>query len=138
MPISQSHNITTPADIPFSPIFSPTDSIKTILVTELTFLDSGYIIYERATSSLISIDPGDIEVATKNIQLLELEFNARLRYVLSTHHHEGHNAAASKLKSKFKDIDVVIGKGNFPYEILRQLWKQKKLPYQSSGRNKAL
>ena len=69
----------------------------------------GYIIKENKTKSLILVDPGDFEISSKNIELMEMEQDCQFRYILSTHHHEKHNGMTAKFQTKWPDLKVIAG-----------------------------
>ena len=85
------------------------------MVLDFTFSDIsieiwiGYILFEEKTKSLIAIDPGDYLVAKNNIELIEFEKKAKLKCILSTHHHSNHNDSTAKFKAERPDLDVIIG-----------------------------
>jgi len=70
---------------------------------------SGYIIKENKTKSLILVDPGDYEIAARNIQMIEDVEGLSLRYIFSTHHHEKHNGQNEKFLARWPEVKIVAG-----------------------------
>jgi glyoxylase-like metal-dependent hydrolase (beta-lactamase superfamily II) len=50
----------------------------------------GYVLLEPSTRSLIAIDLGEFEISHKVITEIESSQRAKLKYILTTHHHGDH------------------------------------------------
>jgi len=69
----------------------------------------GYIIKESKTNSLILVDPGNYEIAARNVQVMEAEQGLKLRYIFSTHHHERHNGQTEQFLHRWPEVKIVAG-----------------------------
>jgi len=89
---------------------------------------------------LILVDPGDYEIAARNVQMMEAEQGLTLRYIFSTHHHEKHNGQNEKFLARWPEIKIVAGimkKWSYLIILKRKLWNEEAIPYNINRRNQA-
>lgn len=69
----------------------------------------GYVLLEPRTRQLIAVDVGDFEASNKVISEIEKREGAKLRYILTTHHHGDHTGGNKRWKEARKDVQVISG-----------------------------
>ena len=68
-----------------------------------------YVVMEPSTRELIAVDTGDFESSERMVQQIEHKFGARLKYILSTHHHHDHVGANLQWKLSRPEVHLLAG-----------------------------